>query len=258
MPKKQEIILGSMKNFHSSPIDQQHLDRTITSATVELRQTLGNRRTTFLEFYISQIRFISWKVWAMQLLIVLGMGMLLHSLLLGSEESSDFIMLASTAAPLLVMTGIQTLTCSMSSNMLEIELSTRHLFQKLMLVRMSLLAITDLIGLTILAILLNFWIQADFVKLMLFLLVPYNVTCFGCLCILNKIRTSNCGNYCFIFCSLILLIQIMLKISAAQTLFDSLEVWLVLLMLTSLGVVKEVRGVNKVCCSLDSAYRIYN
>lgn len=59
------------KELPHAPIERQHLEDTARGAVEVLRQRQAGRRTSFGEFYLAQLRFISRKVWAVQLLIVL-------------------------------------------------------------------------------------------------------------------------------------------------------------------------------------------
>ncbi|MFD1776357.1 hypothetical protein [Paenibacillus rhizophilus] len=256
--KSQHAILAALRNYPSPPIDRQELEETVKGAAEALHRTQSSRRTSFGEFYVAQLRFISWKVWAVQLLIVLGMGLLLHNSLQQSNRNVQLVMLTSTAAPLLVIAGIQTLTRSLSCHMLEIELSTRHILEKLTLVRMSLFGIADLIGLTLLAVIMSAWMQMEIAVVLLYLLVPFNLTCIGCLWLLNRVRTPNCGYYCLFYCGLLVMIQMILMFHPSLWLFESsaIGVWQALLILTVIGIAFEVLDVRKTCRTLETAFRI--
>ncbi|AIQ12530.1 hypothetical protein [Paenibacillus durus] len=256
--ESKHAIIAALKNYPSPPVDQKKLQETVKEGAEVLRQTQASRRTSFGEFYMTQLRFISWKVWAVQLLIVLGMGLLLHNSLQEQVRNVQLVMLTSIAAPLLVIAGIQTLTRSLSCHMLEIELSTRYLLEKLTLVRMSLLGMADLIGLALLAVLMTAWMQMEIAVILLYLLVPFNLTCFGCLWLLNRVRTPNCGYYCLIYSGMVALMQTILAFNPSLWLFESssIGVWQVLMIITAAGIAFEVRGLLKTCRSLETAPRM--
>ncbi|OKP99095.1 hypothetical protein [Paenibacillus sp. P46E] len=258
MNKKQRTIIATLRNYPSFPIDQILLEETIKGATGELSQAQAKRKTSIGEFYKVQLRFMRWKVWVVQLLIVLGMALLLYNSVQERNGNIQLIMLTSIAAPLLVIAGIQTMTQSISFNMQEIELSTYHRLEKLTLVRMSLLGMADLIGLTLLGGLLSAWTETGILDLVLYLLVPFNLTCFGCLWLLNRVRTRNCGYYCLLYCGLVVTGQMFLTCNPSLGLFESSAKvkWLVLLLLTTLGVVRQVNGLRKTCCSHETASSI--
>ncbi|KFN10098.1 hypothetical protein [Paenibacillus macerans] len=256
--ESRNTIIAALQNYPSPLVDKQKLEETVKGAREILHRTQAARRTSFSEFYMTQIRFISWKVWVAQLFIVLGTALMLQHSLHKPNENIQLIMLVSIAAPLLVTAGIQTLTRSLSCRMLEIELSTRHLLEKLILVRMSLLGIADLIGLAVLAILLSAYMKMDISIILLYLLVPFNLTCLGCLWLLNRVRTPSCGYYCLIYCGLVALVQTILALNPSLGMFETsaIGVWLALLLLTVTGITFEVSGVRKACRSIETALRI--
>lgn len=220
-----------------------------------LRQRQAVRRTSSREFYLTQLRFISWKVWAAQLLIVLGMVLLLRNALHELGDQVQVVMLVSIAAPLLVMAGIRTLTRSHSCRMVELELSTRHLLEKLMLVRMSLLGMADLAGLILLAAVLSAWIERDITVMLLYLLVPFNVTCLGCLWLLNAVRTSNCGHYCLAFTGMVALMQMILVFNPDLWVFErsAMGIWQLMLIVTTAGIALQVGGLRRNWRGLETA-----
>lgn len=195
----------------------------------------------------------------LQLLIVAGMGVLLYQFVNRPHGDIEIVMLASIAAPLLVITGLQTLTRSLTCHMIEIELSTWRRLEKLTLVRMSLLGIADLIGLIILAILLNVWIEMEIVSLLLYLLVPFNVSCLGSLWLMNRVRNTNCGYYCLAYCGLLIIVQIICTFTPSLSLFISSAdtLWGIVLFLSLGGIVYETLGVSKNFKSLDTAVKLH-
>lgn len=197
------------------------------------------------EFYWTQLRFIPGQVWWVQLLILACVALLVQSYGLETQPRVQLVMLVSVTAPLLVMTGIQTVTRSLSFKMFEIELSTLHLLEKLTLTRMSLLGMADLAGLAILSIFVSRYLHTGAWILLLYMLVAFNMACFGCLWLLHRVRTSQCGYYCLLFVSMLALLQIILSFQPDLPLFDSTAVvwWLAAFFLTGIGIAVEVRGI---------------
>lgn len=257
--KKKHFITTTLRGYPSFPVDHERVEQTIYGANEMLRQAHVTRRTSFPEFYKAQLSFISWKVWMLQLLIVAGMGVLLYQFVNRPHGDIEIVMLASIAAPLLVITGLQTLTRSLTCHMIEIELSTWRRLEKLTLVRMSLLGIADLIGLIILAILLNVWIEMEIVSLLLYLLVPFNVSCLGSLWLMNRVRNTNCGYYCLAYCGLLIIVQIICTFTPSLSLFISSAdtLWGIVLFLSLGGIVYETLGVSKNFKSLDTAVKLH-
>lgn len=147
------------------------------------------------------------------------------------------------------------MTRSLSRSMLEVELSTYHLLDKLTAVRMSLLGMADLLGLTLLGALLGTWTDAGVLEVVLYLLIPFNLACFGCLWLLNRVRTPNCGYYCLLYCCLLVLLQLIVSFNPPPLLLNSSAAGrgLVLLLLSAAGLVYEGYGTRKTCRSLETA-----
>ncbi|WP_341347370.1 hypothetical protein [Paenibacillus sp. FSL H3-0469] len=260
MKKKQRnFITTTLRNYPSFPVDHESIEQTIYRSNKLLPQIQVTRRASLPEFYKAQLTFISWKVWILQLLIVAGMGVLLYQFINRPHRDIEVVMLASIAAPLLVITGLQTLTRSLTCHMIEIELSTWRRLEKLTLVRMSLLGIADLIGLIILAILLNAWIEMEIVSLLLYLLVPFNVSCLGSLWLMNRVRNTNCGYYCLAYCGLLIIVQVICSFTPPLSLFLSSATgsWQILLVLSLGGIVYETRGISRNFKSLETAVKIH-
>lgn len=251
--------MDALRNYPTPHVDTNNLEETVKGAIELVSRTQANRRTSFQEFYIAQLRFMKWKVWAVQVLIVLGMGVFLRNFIQVQADNVQIVMLASITAPLLIIAGIHTITRSLSCHMLEIELSTRHLLEKVTLVRMSLLGMADLLGLAFLAILLSAWAQLQIELVLLYFLVPFNLTCFGCLWLMNRVRTTNSGYYCLIYCCLVELVQSILSFMPSLGLFESsvIYVWQGLLILSAIGIVLEIHVVRKTHRNLESATRMF-
>lgn len=244
-----------LKNYPSLPVDELHLENTINMAAAGIRRDQEQQRTSFGEFYLAQLRFIHWKIWLIHVLIVIGTGLLLHHYIHEQRGAIQLIMLASMAAPLLVMAGIQTLTRSLTHHTLEIEVSTRYSLDKLIIVRLSIMGIADLMGLLTLAILSNVWIEMDLINMLLYLLVPFNITCFGCLWLLNRVRNMNCRYYCVTYACLITIMQFIWMLNPPSiNLYNTTSrwIWLLILLTSSIGIGLETNRIKLTFRSLDT------
>lgn len=248
-----------LREYPSPPVDRQRMKETIEGAAFIVRQAQESRGISFRQFYFIQLRFISKKVWGLQLLIVLGIGMLVHNALQAGRWSGDvqLLMLASIAAPLLALVGVQTMTRSLSCKMLEIELSTKYSLEKLTMVRMSLLGMADIVCLVLLAAFFSVELQQEISFMLLYLLVPFNLTCLGCLVLLNRVRTINCGYSCLIYGGFLVLVQVILAFTPSLQLYknSTAGVWLILLLLTTAGIAAEVRKLRATCKSIELVSR---
>lgn len=243
-----------LKRFPVPPIDQSRMEETIGQSKQILRQKQLESRTSFWDFVFIQFQFISKKVWVMQILIVLGIGLFMHIALSDSaEDKLQILMLASTAAPLLGLVGSQVIARSFTYNMMEIELSTKHSLEKLMIVRMLLLSMFDIVCLALLSSFFGIQLEREISLMLLYLLVPFNLTCLGCLWILNRVRNRDCGSYCLAFGGVFLLTQFVLSFNQSNKVYgtSTTGIWLVVLLISSVFIAIEVRKMRHISRRLE-------
>lgn len=193
----------------------------------------------------------------MHLFIVFMMGWFLqHVPSMDSiwKNEKQVLMLLSIASPLLVIAGLQVLVRSFSFTMMEIELSTKHSLEKLMLARMSLLSLADVFCLVLLTVFFGWQLQQGFGLIFLYLLVPFQLTCLGCLSILSRTRSKDSGIYCLAFIGALVLTQVVLSLFPSLQFYEetAMSGWLVIWLLSMLGLVLEVRKLLVSCRSLDA------
>ncbi|ASA24120.1 hypothetical protein [Paenibacillus donghaensis] len=259
MKKSSELIQNKLQQPAMPPTSPDVLEETIRQSKQLLRQNQLAKRTTFIEFFKAQLRFISPKIWGVQLLIVVGMILFVqHTEVSSVRDKLQLLAHASMAAPLLVLAGIQLLTRSFTHNMMEIELSTRHSLEKLMMVRLSILSMADLLGLLASASFFSMQLERDIGLVLLYLFVPFNLTCLGCLWILNRIHTKDSGYYCLAYGGLLVILQFVLSIETVN-LYDAPAVggWLIVLVVSSLAVIYEVRKLREACRTIDQIQPAY-
>ncbi|MBT2291992.1 hypothetical protein J7E73_23245 [Paenibacillus albidus] len=258
MVKKHRSVQVMLRNFPSPPVDLQRMEDTIAGAQKIWNETQQSRRTSWREFYCAQLHFISKKVWALHLFIVLMMSWLLqHALSFESIwiNEGQVLMFVSIASPLLVVAGLQVMIRSFSFSMLEIELSTKHSLEKLMLARMSLLSLVDILCLISMSVFFGLKLQQEIGLIFIYLLVPFQLTCLGCLAILSRTRSKDCGIYCLVFIGAQVLVQVILSLFPSLQLYDksSMGAWIAILLLSMAGLALEVRKLRVSCRSLDTA-----
>ncbi|MPM63913.1 hypothetical protein SDC9_110797 [bioreactor metagenome] len=117
-----------------------------------------------------------------------------------------------------------------------------------MISRISILGLIDILCLTILYILAGTYTSIQNYVIFLYICVPFMVTCFGCLFILNRIKDRRSNYYCFV-----LGMSIMTTIALVATVFpdlyikSSMGIWTILLILSVIGVYKEIHKLLSSC-----------
>ncbi|MGL5558121.1 MAG: hypothetical protein ACRDC3_03160 [Paraclostridium dentum] len=224
----------------------------IQETIMQARQIVSQRDycdLTFWEFYFNQFSFIRKKVWIFQFIILLVCGMML----VYHQDKNQTIALISSTVPLIFLSGIGEISRAYTYGTLEIELSTQYRLNQVMISRISILGLIDILCLTILYILAGTYTSIQNYAIFLYICVPFMVTCFGCLFILNRIKDKRSNYYCFV-----LGMSIMTTIALVATVFpdlyikSSMGIWTILLILSVIGVYKEIHKLLSSCSnSLD-------
>ncbi|WP_058303087.1 hypothetical protein [Gorillibacterium timonense] len=243
--------------------DPERIAETVKHSRLILEEKLRKdqeRRISFKDFYIRQLRFIGLRVWFLHAGVLLMAAALIHRM---PEDSSgerlQLLALLSTAAPLLVLIGIQTLSRSFASRMVELEMSTLYSLDRLFLARLSLLALIDIVGLGVLAGLFSLEWGQDLGRMLLYLFTPFTVACVGCLWLLNSPRIRDKGFGCAAYILLLLTVQVACAyrtenqtgLNALVYESSSLGIWAVVLLLSSLALIRELRKLLNTCRQIE-------
>ena len=106
---------------------------------------------------------------------------------LGNTDYRMYSVLSITT-PLFLVFQIEELARVSSRSMLEIECATRYSIKKLMLSRMCILGITDLCILSAWVLFLNSYMKSGLIEILLYSLVPFNITVSGMFYLLKRDR----------------------------------------------------------------------
>lgn len=214
---------------------------------MQVRQIVNQsqyRGLTFWQFYVEQIKFIRKNVWIIQFVILLICGLRLFNY----TNSIQTISWISAATPLIFLSGITELSRTYTYGTIEIELSTQYTLSQVMMSRISILGLIDILSLTILCVFVGSKTSLENYTVFLYIYVPFMVTSFGCLWLLNRIKSKECNYYCFA-----LGIFIMATISFLTSYFPNMYVkstfliWNVLLLLSVVGVCLEIYKLLSSC-----------
>ena len=111
-----------------------------------------------------------------------------------------------------------------------------YTLSQVMMSRVSILGLMDILSITILCIIVGVNTTLHPYATFLYICVPFMVTCFGCLWLLNKFKNKECNYYCFA-----LGIFIMVIVSMSTTFLprlyvvSSLWIWTVMLAIAIVG-----------------------
>ena len=170
-----------------------HMNETIYLVRKEIAQRAGRKRLSFWQFLRTQVRFIGWKIWMMQLM-VLG---IVYACMTGffekyyTEHPEDLPRLLMVLAIIVLMTAIPFLYRSIRYRMQEIESVTYVSSVRLMMARLFIIAVGDSV---ILASMYVMAISNSIIpKMLLFLCLslPFFAACNGCLYMVGHLKPEH-------------------------------------------------------------------
>lgn len=131
-----------------APVNDAHIQATILLSQREARLRQERTRITYLSFFRKQIRFIAWKVWAVQSVLLLIISILLTRFFNPSFTPRQTVKLLACLSVLIFMTALPLLYRSVHYRMQEVETATRFSWIKLLLAKLFIIGIGDICLLT--------------------------------------------------------------------------------------------------------------
>ncbi len=186
------------------------------------------RMLTYLEFLWVQFMLVKKRWWFMQLLILVGAGMLLFTM----QEEWLAQRTMGIAGVLFIVFAIPELWKNRENCSMEIEASAYYSLRQIYAARMLLFGMADFCLLTIFSAVLLGTLHMAVVSLLLQFIFPMVVTaciCFGMLCSKFEVSESTSIVLCFLWC----VVWWMITINEQVYTVIVLPVWMILLCLAS-------------------------
>lgn len=198
-------------------------------------------KISFYEFFISQIKYIRKRVFFIQAIV-----MLICLITLLSIDSTNinikYISMLPSAIPFFVLIIATEISQSISYNMTELEMTTRYNLGQIIIVRTTVLGSVNFVFLIFLLIILKFKLEISILSLSLHIFIPFLLTCFGSLYVMNYIRNKNVNFYCAGISIFISLTNILLY-NTNENIYNylSLRFWLILFVALIVGVIIQAK-----------------
>lgn len=236
----EQKIKGDLQQFSVPAYDNNKMHETIHLAKKAYRDRMLSKRIGLWEFISVQVRFIGRWVWLTQAVLLLGFIVLLNGYHLGNYELQHILLLFSSVSPMIAFVGFPELLKSYAHNMEEIESCTRFSMRKLMGARMLVLGLADLCCLTVIMVISTVNEGTFALRMVLYLFVPFNLTCCGCLTVLSHVKSRYGGYYCGAIC--VLCIAAFGGLSFAKKYYETAAtgIWIAMFILTTVYIVIEV------------------
>lgn len=170
----------------------EHMRETICLVRKEIAKKAERRRLSFGQFLLTQIRFVGWKIWMIQIL-TLGLIYLCMTEYFGkyyAEHSDNLPQLLMVLAVVVLMTALPFLYRSIRYRMQEVEAVTYVSSVRLMMARLIIIAIGD--GVLLGSIYLLGAVNSVLPQIIIFLClsIPFLTACNGCLFMAGHLKSK--------------------------------------------------------------------
>lgn len=243
-----------LQQYQIPDYDPEKMEQTIRLARQAYRNRLLSKRIGFGEFIQMQIHFIGHGVWLAQAVLLIIALIAISSSSFSLKQMRPLFLTFSCVVPLIAFLGFPEILKSYSQGMAEIEACTRFSIRKLMGARMLILGLADLCCLTVILAMSVTSSGLPVLRMILYLFVPFNVTCCGCLTVLNHVKDRQAGYYCAAvgaFC-----IAVFLRLSFVRKYYEAAAtgVWAILLFCSlAYFIIELIHAFHSFDCIFDSS-----
>lgn len=200
-------LMSDIQKYYSDLLpspDEEKLEQTIYQARRNIRRIDGiEDTTTFFAFFLSQLSFIRKRVWCIQFAILLFFS----SMLIGKHDTASVLGIMSTIIPLIFLTWTRELSRAFVYETVEVELSTRFTLRQAVFSRIIIMGLFDLLTLTLLGFGTAHRFSLEMPHSFMFLFVPFLITAFGCLFILNHASGKHSEYGCAAWCGVVMAVS---------------------------------------------------
>lgn len=197
----------------------EQLEKAISLANSEYEKHRSRERIGYVEFLFQQIPFMGRRIWIFQGLILILMWLLLTTIF-----QEDFKYIAARHLPdllclfaiFITMTGLPFLCRSYRYKMQEVETASFMSMSGLLSARLIVIGLGDGIFLLAVSLVTFSKVSISTALVIFYLLLPFLVSCCGCIFILRSSRSRYNVFACEFFCLLILSLQFLFHTSVPQ------------------------------------------
>lgn len=194
-----------LKDLYQVNVSEKHLNQTSLLAQRIYRDTRKMNPISFSNFMYRQIKHVGLPIWIFQA-VVLFLTLLLFGILFQEPIYTDNPILLSMLSIFTAMTSIPFLGRSIKYKMFEIEMVTSMSLGKLTLCRLLIIGIGDAAALFILMGLSVSQLNIAITNLLIYIIMPFLLTCYGCMFIFNRMGGMNNISLSTLFCFLLMIL----------------------------------------------------
>lgn len=228
----------------NTQISEAHLKKTLLLTRQEMCRKSNRVRISFGTFLSLQIRFIGWKIWMVQgvmLTVVCSMLSISFGNIL-SHNQGHIAMLLSGIAILVLMMAIPFIHRALRYKMHETEAATYFSSIKLLTAKLLIIAVGDIFMLSGIFILTILKTQLNMGSVLLYLMLPFLLASYGCLYLIGHISAERFSSYCIGMCVILLGVVVLLNRFCPIFFYQSFSVgWMIICFILLLFCISQYR-----------------
>lgn len=161
-------------------------------------KTLQRPGSTYLKFLLNQFFYIRKRVWVFSVVIIfVGWAVTFQSpVFIDWKAEAGKIWAVSAVLPFLALMMTAEIYRSVFYRMSELEMSFRFNLPQIIMARIAILGGGNFVILTALLIFISRVSPLNLLQVIIYLMVPYLITCGFCLLILNRVRPGEGMYFC--------------------------------------------------------------
>lgn len=208
-------------------------------------RTLNFPKASYKDFICCQIGYIRKRVWLSSFLLLFFVLSSLY--FLKANNIYQTVWFISSILPFIALIGITEIARSSSYNMQELEMSCKHSFQDIILARLGILGVYNFILFILLLLLMLDKTDYNFIRLGIYMLVPFLLTCTLAIFILNHIRCRETTYICGAVSCFISILNGMIS-STCQIIFAEkfLYLWAIILCILIFSIITQTNKLLKI------------
>lgn len=183
-------------------------------------------RMTLLKFIKSQFVFIRKRTWLCQFIAVILCCLYVGFYIRQKITAFDIYPFLTAIAPVLMIIGMDEISRVYNGSLCELQQTTKYPLKVILLVRMSFMVSVDILLLFVCGIYLKNLCQREIVSTMLYILVPFEVSCIGILIIMRYVSGNILNYICFVYCLIIGGIPFLYNIYSQTAAFDENNIFI--------------------------------
>lgn len=203
--------------------DQESIDDLISKG-IRYMESPEFNSNSFINILFSQLQYMTLSFWIIQLcLFAISIGIVC---LLGQFNANFYypFTIFSIVLPFIVLIGVKEISKSHTYNMWEIEKSSRFQPEKITICRMLIIGMVDLFIVTTVLAVMSHYYQYSIIRLILYVMVPFNICCTSYFFVVRKVEKSD-SSYYLVACMICLSIAFYF-IMRQQILFETSMIWI--------------------------------